>query len=64
MPKRKRFFSIDFFPKHDQRSERVVANWRITGARTCFSGTGDGWDAVNVIKGKAIIVLRLMIISF
>ena len=51
-------------PQHDQRSERVVANWRNIGARTCFTGTRGGWDAVNVIKGKAIIVLRLMTISF
>ena len=50
--------------QHDQRSERVVANWRNIGARTCFTGTRGGWDAVNVIKGTAIIVLRLMIISF
>ena len=30
-------------PQHDQRSERVVANWRNIGARTCFTGTRDGW---------------------
>ena len=51
-------------PQHDERSERVVANWRNIGARTCFTGTRDGWGVVNVIKGTAIIVLRLMIISF